>query len=80
MAEFINFDFPFPPNERINEIWSQISSIRHDVYADELQQYDSNPERKIQDPGNHFIACVEGEKLIGYISLNSPSSQPLRLT
>ena len=80
MAEIIKFDYPFPKNERIEKIWNQISSIRHDVYADELQQYDSNPEGKIQDPGKHFIVCLDGEKLIGYISLNSPNEQPFRIT
>lgn len=80
MAEIIKFDYPFPKNDRINKIWNQISSIRHDVYADELQQYESNPEGKIQDPGKHFIVCLDGEKLIGYISLNPPSKQRFRIT
>ena len=79
MAEIIKFDYPFPKNERIDKIWNQISSIRHDVYANELQQYDSNSEGKLQDPGKHFIVCVDGEELIGYISLNPPGKQPFRM-
>ena len=79
MAEIIKFDYPFPKNERIDKIWNQISSIRHDVYADELQQYDSNPEGKLHDPGKHFIVCLDGENLIGYISLNPPGKQHFRM-
>lgn len=80
MVEFIHFDFPFPQDQRLKNVWSQISSIRHDVYADELQQYESNAERQIQDPGKHFIASLEGDELTGYISLNPPSRQPFRLS
>ena len=80
MVKFIRFDFPLRQDERINDVWSQISSIRHDVYADELQQYEPNTERQMQDPGKHFIACVEDGQLMGYISLNPPSKQPFRLT
>ena len=80
MTEFIRFDFPFPEDERIRRIWQQIASVRHDVYADELHQYDPNAEGLLEDPGRHFIACVEGDDLVGYISLNPPESQPFRLT
>ena len=80
MTEFVRFDYPLPKDKQINKIWNQISSIRHDVYADELRQYDQNSEGKIEDPGRHFIACVEGENLVGYISLNPPERQPFRLT
>ncbi len=80
MTEFVRFDYPLPKDKQINKIWNQISSIRHDVYADELRQYDRNAEGKIEDPGRHFIACVEGENLVGYISLNPPERQPFRLT
>tara|TARA_Y100001958_G_C21239829_1_gene567190 strand:- start:863 stop:2560 length:1698 start_codon:yes stop_codon:yes gene_type:complete len=80
MAEFVRFDFPFPQDERLDRIWHQISTIRHDVYADELHQYDSNADGVLEDPGRHFIACVEGDDLVGYISLNPPESQPFRLT
>ena len=80
MAEFVRFDFPLPEEEHIHRIWHQISTIRHDVYADELHQYDSNADGVLEDPGRHFIACVEGDDLVGYISLNPPESQPFRLT
>ena len=80
MAEFVRFDFPLPEEEHIHRIWHQISTIRHDVYADELNQYDSNADGVLEDPGRHFIACVEGDDLVGYISLNPPESQPFRLT
>jgi len=80
MAEFVRFDFPLPEDEHIHRIWHQISTIRHDVYADELHQYDSNTDGVLEDPGRHFIACVEGDELVGYISLNPPKSQPFRLT
>ena len=80
MAECIRFDYPLPEDDRIHRIWNQISAIRHEVYADELQQYDSNPDGKIEDPGRHFIATVEGDDLVGYISLNPPGGRPFRLT
>ena len=80
MPEFIDFEYPLPDDERLEKIWSQISSMRHDVYATELQQYEENPEGELQDPGKHFIACVDGETLVGYISLNPPSLQPFRVT
>ena len=80
MTEILQFDHPLPDDERIHKLWNQVSTIRHDVYADELQQYDANPDKKLEDPGRHFIACVEGEDLLGYISLNPPGRQPFRLT
>lgn len=80
MAEILRFDYPLPQDERIHAIWDQISAMRHDVYADELHQYDPNSMGKIEDPGRHFIACVEGDDLAGYISLNPPGSKPFRLT
>ncbi len=54
--------------------------LRHQVYADELQQYDANTEQQLEDPGRHFIACMHGTKLAGYISLNSPNEQPFRVS
>ena len=80
MAEFVRFDFPLPEDDFVHRIWHQISTIRHDVYADELHQYDSNVDGVLEDPGRHFIACVEGDELVGYISLNPPEDQPFRLT
>ena len=80
MAEFARFDFPLPEDEQVHRIWHQISSMRHDVYAQELHQYDANADGMLEDPGRHFIACVEEGELVGYISLNPPASQPFRLT
>jgi histidinol-phosphate/aromatic aminotransferase/cobyric acid decarboxylase-like protein/predicted GNAT family N-acyltransferase len=80
MAEYVLFDYPLPADEGIENIWNQISSLRHQVYAEELQQYEANDEGKIDDPGHHFIACIEDGILAGYISLNPPSQQPFRIT
>ena len=80
MPEFIAFEYPFTGDERLEKIWNQISSMRHDVYAAELQQYEENPQGELQDPGKNFIACMDGETLVGYISLNPPSLQPFRVT
>ena len=80
MAEFVEFDFPLPDDERIHHIWNQISTLRHEVYADELKQYEANTTGRLDDPGRHFIACMEGDSIAGYISLNPPNSKPFRLT
>lgn len=80
MAELLQFDYPIPADARIRKIWGQMSSIRHDVYADELHQYAPNPARKIEDPGRHFLVYVRGDDLVGFISLNPPECQPFRLT
>ena len=57
-------------------IESGIKSQRFaDIYADELHQYDPNAEGA-RDPGRHFIACVEGDELVDYISLNPPETNP----
>ena len=79
MAEYILFDYPIPHDQNIEKIWKQISTLRHQVYADELGQYETNSEQKIDDPGHHFIACIEDGRLAGYISLNPPSKQPFRI-
>tara|TARA_B110000444_G_scaffold259152_1_gene302004 strand:+ start:15624 stop:17387 length:1764 start_codon:yes stop_codon:yes gene_type:complete len=79
MTEFVFFNYPLPYNSEITDIWNQISSLRHDVYASELRQYEVNSERQIEDPGRNFIACMVGKTLAGYISLNPPENQPFRL-
>lgn len=79
MTEFVFFDYPLPDNPEMHKIWEQISMLRHEVYATELQQYQVNPEQQLEDPGHHFIACLVESKLAGYISLNPPQSQPFRL-
>ena len=80
MSEYVLFDYPVPNDGNIQNVWEQISSLRHRVYADELGQYETNSEEKIDDPGHHFIACIEDGKLAGYISLNPPSKRPFRIS
>lgn len=80
MTEFLFFDYPLPSNSEIQSIWNQISTLRHEVYASELQQYQVNSEQQLEDPGHHFIACVIEGKLAGYISLNPPNKQPFRVS
>ena len=80
MTEFVFFDYPLPSDPEIRSIWDQISALRHEVYASELQQYQVNSEQQLEDPGHHFIACMVGGKLAGYISLNPPNTQPLRVS
>ena len=79
MAEFLQFDFPLPADERISHIWNDIASLRHEVYAEELGQYSPNDESRLEDPGNHFIVCMEEQEFVGYVSLNPPSKKPFRL-
>jgi len=52
------------------DIINQISKLRYDVYSKELGQYDNNDNESLEDPGNFFIAAIENEKLVGYISFN----------
>ena len=80
MTEFVFFDYPLPSDPEIHSIWDQISTLRHEVYASELQQYQVNSEQQLEDPGHHFIACMVEGKLAGYISLNPPSKQPFRVS
>ena len=80
MTEFVFFDYPLPSDSEIRSIWNQISALRHEVYASELQQYQVNSEQQLEDPGHHFIACMVGGKLAGYISLNPPNTQPFRVS
>ena len=78
MKEFVVFNYPLPKDIEIQNIWEKISSLRHEVYAAELQQYDLNIEQQLEDPGRHFIACMTGNKLAGYISLNPTQRQTLQ--
>tara|TARA_B100000459_G_scaffold147535_1_gene118351 strand:+ start:1585 stop:3276 length:1692 start_codon:yes stop_codon:yes gene_type:complete len=79
MKDFVYFDYPLPDNPDIRNIWEQISTLRHEVYASELQQYQTNAEQQLEDPGHHFIVCLDGKNIAGYISLNPPEKQPFRL-
>lgn len=79
MKEFILFDYPLPKDAEIQSIWQHISSLRHEVYATELQQYNANQEQQLEDPGRHFIACMIEGKLAGYVSLNPPTEKKFRV-
>ena len=68
MAEFIRFDFPIPNDEKVHKIWNDISRLSHDVYAVVLQQYYTNDEGKLEDPGKHFVVCLEDDEFVGYVS------------
>lgn len=80
MKEFVLFNYPLPKDTEVEEIWERISSLRHDVYATELKQYEANTDQQLEDPGRHFIACMVGTELAGYISLNPPTDKPFRVS
>jgi histidinol-phosphate/aromatic aminotransferase/cobyric acid decarboxylase-like protein/GNAT superfamily N-acetyltransferase len=80
MTECITFNHPSAGDTENQHIWDQISILRHTVFAEELHQYEVNSEGRITDPGKHFIACMDGNILAGYISLNPPSSKGYRLS
>ena len=80
VKEFVVFNFPLLEDVEIENIWEQISSLRHEVYATELQQYELNTEKQLEDPGRHFIACMVGSKIAGYISLNPPTKRAFRVS
>ena len=65
MKEFVLFNYPLPKDTEVEAIWEQISSLRHDVYAMELQQYEANTDQQLEDPGRHFIVCMIGTKIAG---------------
>ena len=66
----------FEKDDSVNypDIWLQISKLRHEVYAEELNQYDGNEEGTLEDPGKYFIVCLDKEKLVGYVSLNDSNN------
>ena len=66
-------------SEELSNIWQQVTKLRYDVFAEELQQYSTNVEKKLDDPGQHFVTLSIGEELIGYVSINSPSDRKYRL-
>jgi histidinol-phosphate/aromatic aminotransferase/cobyric acid decarboxylase-like protein/predicted GNAT family N-acyltransferase len=74
------------PNEKnlsasneLNYIWQQVTKLRYDVFAEELQQYSTNVEKKLDEPGQHFVTLSIGDDLIGYVSINSSSDGKYRL-
>ena len=52
--------------------WTALCAMRHQVYAVELKQYPQNTQRTIEDPGIHFIICMENDVLKGYVSITPP--------
>ena len=66
-------------SEELSNIWQQVTKLRYDVFAEELQQYSTNVEKKLDEPGQHFVTLSIGEELIGYVSINSPSDRKYRL-
>ena len=53
-------------------IWGEISTLRHDVYSIELNQYEVELSGQLEDPGQYFIALLSDETLLGYVSINAP--------
>ena len=68
MVEYIFFEKK--DSDEHPNIWKQISKLRYDVYSVELSQYENNKNQSLEDPGRYFISCVDGDKLVGYVSLN----------
>ena len=67
-------------SENFSDIWNQISKLRYRVYSGELNQYENNDRKTLVDPGRYFIACLDDQKLIGYVSLNPHSSSGFRMS
>ena len=40
-------------SEELNDIWQQVTKLRYDVFAEELQQYSTNVEKRLDEPGQH---------------------------
>eukprot|EP00979_Chaetoceros_neogracilis_P017662 scaffold10261_cov269-Chaetoceros_neogracile.AAC.4 len=53
-------------------IWGDISTLRHEVYSIELNQYEVKLSGQLEDPGQYFIALLSGDSLLGYVSINAP--------
>ena len=41
-------------SEELSNIWQQVTKLRYDVFAEELQQYSPNVEKKLDEPGQHL--------------------------
>ena len=37
-------------SEELSNIWQQVTKLRYDVFAEELQQYSTNVEKKLDEP------------------------------
>ena len=53
-------------------IWAEISTLRHEVYSVELNQYGVDHSGQLEDPGQYFIALLSDDSLVGYVSINAP--------
>lgn len=54
-----------------------IYTIRHSIYAEELEQYKTNSSGRLQDDLdklNHYIVAKDKGQVIGFISITSPAS------
>ena len=62
-------------SEKLTDLWQQVSKLRYDVFAEELQQYSRNDDKMLEDPGEHFLTLSDKNNLIGYVSINSPEDR-----
>ena len=63
----------------LTDIWHQLTKLRYDVFVDELHQYQENDSGNLDDPGEHFLALMNDDILLGYISINTPSENGFRI-
>ena len=54
-------------SKEVNQIWQKITKLRHDVFAEELQQYPINSKKQLDEPGQHFVTLSNESDLIGYV-------------
>ena len=66
-------------SKELNDLWKQVAKLRYDVFAEELQQYSKNDDKMLDDPGEHFLTLTNCDKLIGYVSINSPNDGKYRM-
>ena len=66
-------------SEELNDLWKQVAKLRYEVFAEELQQYSKNDDKMLDDPGEHFLTLTNSDKLIGYVSINSPNYGKYRM-
>jgi len=63
----------------LSNLWQQVTKLRYDVFAEELQQYSRNDDKMLEDPGEHFLTLSDKNNLIGYVSINSPEDRKYRM-
>ena len=66
-------------SQQLNSLWHQVTKLRYEVFAEELQQYSTNGDKMLEDPGEHFLTLSDKNNLIGYVSINSPSDRKYRM-